>query len=725
MSPLGDDELREQLGRRARSAPLDHVQRVELIESIHEQVVRGGQSAAGWRDWRWLSAGAALVVIVMIGVLGWPRLANNPSATQPPNGSGLVLSAVQLANVASARNSIGQVVLADARLADDVRTDRCVGHNPCFTRVVAGTYPALQVDLGVYADSSLPDGQAVIAFQLQDGYVTYLGQASLNDGGAWTVSQLSSSAATLDPSVLYPVDGWLVEAYFMSCPAPPDLASSPDFSYYCQGSWLTEDRTYSVTARSSNHVSSLAAFPGGLNVQNGSYQQFADNPVYGDLGAEPRNGTYLVRLAGCPTYRMGDCPVWKMYARLSALAATVPSPSPSSSPSPSPSPTPSTAPQSGVALLSEAELIALAADPSPVGAIVVSDARINFEPSPTQFDVPGQHQLEAIGTIGSAGGPQVTVVAYGWPDTTFNYHAFRVLDSNRLEYLGPVDTSTDDGTWTVPQALAIAPPGESSTLYAVSGWLMQTAAVPCPAPMDMEASEDYWCGGSWLAAEPPTPPTDGSISLQVPDALHVQWSAYHDFAVDPQVGVNGGEPRLWTYLVRPFGCPANVMGDCPVWQMIGRLDLQLPSSPLGTPSASPTPPASGVVLDQRGVPIYLDGQRVFEGPEIGDQVANATDDTPFLIVGSFNNSGWPDCPQSVKLALLCGPGSAFQSDKPWQLYQTTISFERPKAPVLATLFVLKVHVHDQTAATTCPAIFLAACEHALVLDAIVWPAPAP
>jgi hypothetical protein len=185
-----------------------------------------------------------------------------------------------------------------------------------------------------------------------------------------------------------------------------------------------------------------------------------------------------------------------------------------------------------------------------------------------------------MGTINASTGP-ITVMGQSFPDTNWPDHAFQVLDGGRLLYLGAVNDSKDDGIWTVADAIAAAPPGADSLLYAVSGWLLQTAAAPCVAPPDFSTSQDYWCGGSWLLPDRPAPPTDGTIHLQYPGAIHVQWSAYSDFAPDPQPnGGLGGDPRLGTYLIRPAGCPPNVMGDCPVWEMVGRL---------GEPATSATP----------------------------------------------------------------------------------------------------------------------------------------
>ena len=270
----------------------------------------------------------------------------------------------------------------------------------------------------------------------------------------------------------------------------------------------------------------------------------------------------------------------------SPTPGSTPAASSAGTPSPSATAIASASPQSGLAVLSADQLIALAGDPSKVGEVVVSDAVISFVPSPTQFDVPDASP-QPFGTI-EAGGGSVVVIGQSFPDTSWPDHAFRVVEGGRVEYLGAVNDSKDDGVWTVADAVTAAPPEADSLLYAVSGWLLDTPPVPCPAPPDFSSQQDYWCGGSWLLPDKPAPPTDGTIHLQYPGAIHAQWSAYSDFAPDPQSnGGLGSDPRLGTYLVRPAGCPPNVMGDCPVWEMVGRLE-----SPATGTSVTPAPTAT-------------------------------------------------------------------------------------------------------------------------------------
>ena len=128
-------------------------------------------------------------------------------------------------------------------------------------------------------------------------------------------------------------------------------------------------------------------------------------------------------------------------------------------------PSSSARPAVGLDVLSAEDLIALAADSSKVGQVVVSDAVISFVPSPTQFDVPDASP-QAFGTI-EAGGGSIVVIGQSFPDTNWPDHAFRVIDGGRVEYLGAVNSSSGNGIWTVPEAIAAAPPEAATLLFAV------------------------------------------------------------------------------------------------------------------------------------------------------------------------------------------------------------------------------------------------------------------
>jgi hypothetical protein len=616
---MSDSELREQLERRRKSAPLDHVQRAQLIEAIHSQVVASEQSRRQRFGWRLLSAATVVAAAGIVVVLAFPRISSPPTASSSTGTgrAGIVLSTKQLVAIVAARDSIGDVVLADTRFGPDLRLDRCAGQNPCFARVLADTDPPLQVDLAEYLDAVASDQPTVMAFRIQDGYVTFLGQASVKDAEtAWGVSDVMNDTAL--SGVLFAVDGWLVSGMGLPCPPP---TSGLDDDFYCSNTWLANEKAYMPEF--------MTQIAGAMHVQANAYDNLAPNPTHGPTGAEPRRGTYLVRHAACPAGGVGACPLWEIVARVGGTA-----------------------------------------------------------PSPTETPTPS---------------------------------------------LSPTDGATK--IWTVPELVSLAPPDASDETYAVHGWLMQTPPAPCAAPPNMSAPQDYWCGGSWITSEATTSGDGGGVTLTIPGALHVQWDAYDQFAPDPQKGSSEGVPREGTYLVSPAGCPTNVMGDCPVWKLVGRVDSPMPVASGQTPEPNPVAtamptqvPVDGIVYDGGGVPIFIDGQRVYEGSEIGDAIAASTDASPLLIAvrATSDRPLWPYCPHQPNFNphLLCGGGQLFESLKSSDAYRLIVVSEQVVVSDMDLIsypdeiVVLRVHTHDPDA-TSC-ADLASKCEQAVVLDEVRW-----
>ena len=121
---------------------------------------------------------------------------------------------------------------------------------------------------------------------------------------------------------------------------------------------------------------------------------------------------------------------------------------------------------------------------------------------------------------------------------------------------------------------------------------MQTVPAPCAAPMNVAAGQDYWCGGSWLTSEPVSTGDNGSVQLTIPGGIHVQWDAYQQLRARPASSRWGANRDSASTLFRPAGCPPNVMGDCPVWEMVGRLDpttVTASRSPIPDSTPSPQP----------------------------------------------------------------------------------------------------------------------------------------
>jgi hypothetical protein len=189
--------------------------------------------------------------------------------------------------------------------------------------------------------------------------------------------------------------------------------------------------------------------------------------------------------------------------------------------------------------------------------------------------------------------------------------ALALLDGE-IEYIGPVEIKPGGFAWPVTDVAAMDEPADE--LHVVEGWLVQSGPHSCPAPPNIgvatptpetgapvRALLDYWCPASWLTAEHETLATvddSGNMTGRVRprgDQVQVQTGAYGEFA-DPQMIVYGRDaaplPSHGHYLVRPAGCPAAAWsGQCPVWQMVGRLGVPADDGTPTTPLPEPQTPA--------------------------------------------------------------------------------------------------------------------------------------
>jgi len=189
--------------------------------------------------------------------------------------------------------------------------------------------------------------------------------------------------------------------------------------------------------------------------------------------------------------------------------------------------------------------------------------------------------------------------------------ALALLDGE-IEYIGPVEIKPGGFAWPVTDLAAMDEPADE--LHVVEGWLVQSGPHSCPAPPNIgvatptpetgapvRALLDYWCPASWLTAEHETLATvddSGNMTGRVRprgDQVQVQTGAYGEFA-DPQMIVYGRDaaplPSHGHYLVRPAGCPAAAWsGQCPVWQMVGRLGVPADDGTPTTPLPEPQTPA--------------------------------------------------------------------------------------------------------------------------------------
>jgi hypothetical protein len=158
--------------------------------------------------------------------------------------------------------------------------------------------------------------------------------------------------------------------------------------------------------------------------------------------------------------------------------------------------------------------------------------------------------------------------------------------------------------------------------------------------------------------------------------------------------------------------------------LVGVIVTQLTELPSPISSASQSE-APTVELGEDGIPTSIDGASVLRGPSINEAVAGAKDDQEFLI------AGWlvfifPDCVVASPTSDLLDPCHAgpFLVDQaptgtPGPTDMRLVIDRLVTPPEGQGPFVFQVHTRD-SAAGECPLDHREECEHALVVDAIVW-----
>lgn len=604
MSAISDQELQRHLSRRTSKA-MPAADREGVLAAVAGARARP-RFTLRMRPRVLLAPIAAAVLVVLIGVpLMW-TLAPGPEPSRSPSPSpATIYSAQQLSDMIGDPAWVGRYVLAQAQLRPVEDTLAFCGYGPCLAKLVgvsgqdavnvatrdATSDGGVQLADGTWVKAlAIPQQPGVFAFKVASDAVEYLGPASLaTDGSALTVEEVSSSAPAGPTDDVFVVSGWLVEAPGMPCPT---------IGFVCSGAFVTPEQTYT-----GGPGGGTITLPGsGLHVQSGAYPQFASSPAWGDRGAEPRYGTYLVRSLGCPA-DVSDCPAFQMAFRMVGRLDDA-----SAGPTPSP-----TAQASPFTVLTQDQLIGLAQDSSAVGRVVVADAQFTPMPVPTTRGC-SPPDLCYVGQIGLSPG---IVVNSGWRDATsagegtYDFSsgrwfvrlqpssgdehamAFRI-GHDSVEYLGTVQNSGDSLVWSpddVPPASAASP----DSIYVVEGWLVRTLPVPCPMPGGLPAKTDfgYFCGGSFITA------TADAIAKTKndldPGGLHVQAGAYDTFALNPasipaDTTLASTSDRA-VYLVRPVG---ERLWEANAWRLVDRLDPPMAApgpSPSESLPATATPPA--------------------------------------------------------------------------------------------------------------------------------------
>ena len=148
-------------------------------------------------------------------------------------------------------------------------------------------------------------------------------------------------------------------------------------------------------------------------------------------------------------------------------------------------------------------------------------------------------------------------------------------------------------------------------------------------------------------------------------------------------------------------------------------------------TAGPTASSAAVSLRPNGLPAEIDGQPVYRVSDVAEWEKLTGS---FLLAATGPNLGMPACFGSSSglpaeddlLAGFCG-GWSLGSTNGDEQDRGAVIYAAPKSPPLATFIgwanrplVLRVHTHD-TEAARCSAAKQAACEAAVVVEAVVWP----
>jgi len=212
----------------------------------------------------------------------------------------------------------------------------------------------------------------------------------------------------------------------------------------------------------------MSAPSDGVAVQRFAYSEYAPNPEFTDINGQPRRAIYLLRMVVDDAVNCADCRGWLIVGRQD------PSPAKSASPT-------------GPVIRSAAQLVLLLGSDRAgwIGKVVLVDGKV----------VPGTAQnCPQTGdcTIGTLEGTNETVVASaytasmlaGESGTTVGVLAV-VVRQDRLEYLGLMGYNTDNSCAFQPSQLASPDLHYHVPLITVTvtGWLVDSGSVRCPAPI--------------------------------------------------------------------------------------------------------------------------------------------------------------------------------------------------------------------------------------------------
>lgn len=283
---------------------------------------------------------------------------------------------------------------------------------------------------------------------------------------------------------------------------------------------------------------------------------------------------------------------------------------------------------------------------------------------------------------------------------------------------------------TASAALDRAIASTDATAFLVGGWLSDAKAA-CPTGMSPSPAllDTGICGGQ--PALLGSPPVNSQGQPTVDWNAPMLWPVFLDGSSPPEPLPSGdlAQPqaldlavvlRVHTHDPSAASCTADVRPRCDVAVVVDSVLWR------ATVAAAPLPSPEGALYAD-GIPMAMDGEPVLRPTQAAARAAASTDASTFLI-GGWVSSVFPyaGCPRpsgpAAELALDAGFCASYLNEAPANdvVGPVKLHFEQAVPGWSgAGAVIVRVHTHDPLAAA-CDASNVGACEHAVVVEAVVW-----
>jgi hypothetical protein len=279
-------------------------------------------------------------------------------------------------------------------------------------------------------------------------------------------------------------------------------------------------------------------------------------------------------------------------------------------------------------------------------------------------------------------------------------------------------------------ALARALASIDPTSFLVGGWLSDAKAA-CPTALTPQSPllDTGLCGGQPALLD--SPPVDARGQPAVDWNGPMLWPVFLDGSSPPEPRPSGdlGQAqafdlavvlRVHTHDGAAATCAADVRAQCDLAVVVDAVVWRatVPPAPLPSPLGA---------LYPDGIPMTLGGEAVLRPTQAAARAAASTDASTFL-VGGWVSSVFPyaGCPlpsgSAAELALDAGFCASYLTEAPANdvVGPLKLHFEASVPGWAgAGAVIVRVHTHDPLAAS-CDPPNVDACEHAVVVDAMVW-----